>query len=180
MCLESILLIYLIYFLIILIFWVEVAWQIVMMTPSFSKQIKSAMVFELAFLRCLLMLIIRKLAWFKITSVLLLLIETITCFLKSFFVVMLVFGLTMFDFLIMLLISMILLEDRAENAFLICKISLTLIFKVWVYNFLLLMDLDKKVCMYDFLLLIVLVNLLLFDLDKSEGDIRVLEAVIRL
>ena len=100
------------------------------MTLSFSKQIKFAMVFELAFLRYLLMLIIRKLAWFKITSALLLLIETITCFLKSLFMVMLVFGLTVFDLLIILLISMILLEDRVGNAFLIYKISLTLISEV--------------------------------------------------
>ena len=42
------------------------------------------------------------------------------------------------------------------------------------------MDLDKEVCVYDFLLLIVLVNLLLFDLDESEGDIRALGAAIRL
>ena len=150
------------------------------MTLSFSKQIKSAMVFELAFLRCLLMLIIRKLAWFKITSALLLLIETITCFLKSLFMVMLVFGLTVFDLLIILLISMILLEDRVGNAFLIYKISLTLISEVWVYDLLLLMGLDKEVYIYNFLLLIVLINLLLFDLDESEGGIRVLEATIRL
>ena len=150
------------------------------MTLSFSKQIKSAMVFELAFLRCLLMLIIRKLAWFKITSALLLLIETITCFLKSLFMVMLVFGLTVFDLLIILLISMILLEDRVGNAFLIYKISLTLISEVWVYDFLLLMGLDKEVYIYNFLLLIVLINLLLFDLDESEGGIRVLGATIRL
>ena len=150
------------------------------MTLSFSKQIKFAMVFELAFLRYLLMLIIRKLAWFKITSALLLLIETITCFLKSLFMVMLVFGLTVFDLLIILLISMILLEDRVGNAFLIYKISLTLISEVWVYDFLLLMGLDKEVYIYNFLLLIVLINLLLFDLDESEGGIRVLGATIRL
>ena len=42
------------------------------------------------------------------------------------------------------------------------------------------MGLDKEVCIYNFLLLIVLINLLLFDLDESEGGIRVLEATIRL
>ena len=46
---------------------------------------------------------------------------------------------------------------------LICKISSILIFKVWAYNF---------------LLLIVLVNLLLFNLNKLEKDIEVLEAAI--
>ena len=32
--------------------------------------------------------------------------------------------------------------------------------------------------MYDFLLLVVLVDLLLFDLDKSEGGVGALEATI--
>jgi len=32
---------------------------------------------------------------------------------------------------------------------------------------------------YDFLLLVVLVDLLLFDLDKSEGGVGVLKATIR-
>jgi len=58
---------------------------------------------------------------------------------------------------------MILLEDRVGNVSLICKISLILIFKAWVYNF---------------LLLIILVNLFLFDLDELKGGVGVLEVVI--
>ena len=137
MCLKLILLISLTYFLMMLISLTKAAWQVVMTTLLFSKWMKSVMVFKLASLRCLLMLIIGKLAWFKITSTLLLLIRTIICFLEDPFIVMLIFGLTMFDLLIMLLISKILLEDRVENASLIWKTSSTLIFKAWVYNFLL-------------------------------------------
>ena len=37
----------------------------------------------------------------------------------------------------------------------------------------------EEVYVYDFLLLIVLVNLLLFDLDKSKGSVRALEAAIK-
>ena len=130
MCLELILLISLTHFLIMLMSWAKTAWKIVKITPSFSKWIKSVMMFDLASLRCLLMLIIRKLAWFKITSTLLLLIRTMICFLEGSFMVMLIFSLNIFDLLIILLISMILLGDRVGNISLICKTSSTLIFKV--------------------------------------------------
>jgi len=40
-------------------------------------------------------------------------------------------------------------------------------------------SLKEEVYVYDFLLLIVLVNLLLFDLDKSKGSVRALEAAIK-
>jgi len=106
------------------------------------------MIFELASLRYLLMLTIGKLAWFKIISALLLLIGTMSCFLKGYFMVMLIFGLIVFDLLLILLISMILLENRVGNVFFICKTSSTLIFKVWAYDFLLLMGLNKEVCVW--------------------------------
>jgi len=40
------------------------------------------------------------------------------------------------------------------------------------------MSLKKEVYMYNFLLLIVLVDLLLFDLDKLEEDVGALEVAI--
>jgi len=117
-------------------------------------------------------------AWTKITFILLLLIGTITYFLEDSFIVMLIFGLILFDLLIMSLISTILLENKVVDVFLIYKMSSMLIFKAWTYNFLLLIDLDKEVYIYNFLLLIILVNLLLFNLDELEEGIKVLEAIM--
>jgi len=73
-----------------------------------------------------------------------------------------------------LLISTILLGDRVINIFLICKTSSILIFKAWVYDFLLLIDLDKEICTYNLLLTI----LLLFDLNKLEEAVRTLGAIM--
>ena len=49
-----------------------------------------------------------------------------------------------------------------------------------MYDFLLLVGLDKKVYAYDFLLLMVLVNLLLFDLDRLKGGVGALETAVKL
>ena len=92
----------------------------------------------------LLMLTMRKLAWFKIISVLLLLIKIMICFLKGSLVVIFIFSLTIFD---LLLISTIFLGNRVGNTSLIWMMSSILIFKVWVYNF------------------------LLFDLNRLEGKV---------
>ena len=63
----------------------------------------------------------------------------------------------------MLLILTIFLKDRVRNTFLIWITSSMLIFEAWAYNF---------------LLLIVSVDLILFDLDKLKGDIGVLETIM--
>lgn len=61
-----------------------------------------------------------------------------TCFLKSSFVVMLTFSLTKPDLLIILLISIIFLDNTVRNTS-IQIISSILVFKACVYNFLFLM-----------------------------------------
>jgi len=72
-----------------------------------------------------------------ITLALFLLIRMKTCFLKSSFVVMLTFSLTKPDLLIILLISIIFLDNTVGNTSI--QISSILVFKVCVYNFLFLM-----------------------------------------
>ena len=52
------------------------------------------------------------------------------CFVKSSLMVIFIFGLTMFDLLIMLLILTIFLEDRVKNVSLIWIMSSMLIFEV--------------------------------------------------
>ena len=86
-----------------------------------------------------------------------------TCFLKGSFVVMLTFSLTKPDLLIILLISIIFLGNIVENTSLIQIMSLTLVFEAYVY---------------DFLLLIGLVNLLMFNLARlgERVDLEALEA----
>jgi len=125
---------------------------------------KLADVFELFSLKHLLIELIWKLVFLLIIAVLLLLIGMITCFLEGIFIVMLIFGLTGLDLLMMLFISIIFLSDTVRNIFLIWMMFSILIFKACVYGFLLLTD---------------KVNLLLFDFNGSGGefDLESLETV---
>jgi len=77
------------------------------------------MLFELASLRCLLIVLIWKLALLPMTLELLLLMKMITCFLKGPLVVILILGLTVLNLLMILLTSMIFLEVKVRNMSLI-------------------------------------------------------------
>ena len=100
-------------------------------------QIKSAKVFELVSLKHLLINLIWKLALLPMIFALVLLIRTMTCFLEGPFMVILIFGLTEIDLLIILLISTIFLGDAVENMSLIQITSSILIFEACAYNSLL-------------------------------------------
>jgi len=74
------------------------------------------------------------------------LLSLIDLFFESPLVVMLIFGLTSLDLLIMLFISTILLDNIVRN---ISLISLMLIFKAYVYGFLLLIG-KANLLLFDF------------------------------
>ena len=79
----------------------------------------------------------------------------ITYFLEGSLVVILIFGLTILDLLIMLLTSTIFLGNRVGNMFLMWTISSTLILEAWAYDF----------------LVVVVVKLLSFDFNEFWGEL---------
>ena len=111
---------------------------VVMMTPSFVRQMKSAMMFDLVFFRLLVML---ELVELIINSVFNLAMGIIICFLNSLLVVILILGffcpLLLFMTLIILLTSFV---DNLRKVSLIQRTSSTLgemlAFKACTYNFL--------------------------------------------
>ena len=110
---------------------------VMMITPSFVRQIKSAMMPDLAFFRHLLMLAMLELAKLMINSVFNLAMGIIIYFLDGLLVVILILGFFCFSFLFMTL--MIFLTSSIDNS---GKVSLTLgemlVFKACVYDFLIL------------------------------------------
>ena len=124
---NVILLIFLIYFLIVVKLKGLASLFIVILTSSFETQRKSTITFNLIFLRQLLILAIYWYANWTINSALDFAMGTITCFLDSSLVVMLILGLF---FPLLLFIAFIilptLLADKDGKAFLIHKTFLML------------------------------------------------------
>ena len=108
---------------------------VIIMIPDWSNYIKSAMTSDLIFLNALLILAICIIESFINFVLLLLLIETMTCFLNGPFIVMLSLGL---GFSSSLMIFFDFFVCRLGNISLIFKTSLVLLIgvKAWVYNFL--------------------------------------------
>ena len=137
---------------------------VVMMTPSFVRQMKFAMMFDLVFFR---LLVILELAKLIINSVFNLAMGIIICFLNSPLVVILILGffcpLLLFMTLIILLISSV---DNLRKVSLIQRTLSTLremlAFKTYTYNFLIL------ACTEVFLLTTFLG---LLTKNKGRGDI---------
>ena len=100
---------------------------VVMITPSFVRWIKSAMMSDLVFFKHLLMLVMLELAELMINSVFDLAMEIIICFLNGPLVVMLIMGFFCLSLLFMTL--MILPTSSADNSgkvSLMQRMSLTL------------------------------------------------------
>jgi len=137
MLFELILFNSLIYFSIMLKSEVATALLVVMIIPLLSKQMKLANTSDFISFRSLLMFEIWIFVWKMITLELFLLISMITCFLEGPWMVILNFSLFFFLLLLATLyISIILLEDRLGNTFLILRIFSILLFVAWVnYHF---------------------------------------------
>ena len=140
---------------------------VVMMTPSFVRQMKSAMMSDLVFFKHLLMLAMLELAKFMINSVFDLAMGIIICFLDGPLVVMLILGFFCPSLLFMTL--MIFPTSFADNS---GKISLMR------RTFLTLREmLAFEACMYDFLTLactevfLLTIFLGLLTRDEGRGDI---------
>ena len=123
---------FLIAFSMVLMSWAEAVMLVVIMILILSTWRKSAMLFELASFKYLLIVLIWKLTLLLMMIELLLLIETITCFLEGSLVVILIWDLTILNLLIILLTLMIFLEVKVRNISFIWTMSSTLIFEAWV------------------------------------------------
>jgi len=114
---------------------------VVMMTPSFVRQMKFAMISDLAFFRHLLMLVMLELAKLIINSVFDLAMGVIICFLDGPLVVMLILGFFCPSLpFVTLMILPTSFTDNSEKASLMRRMFLTfgemLAFEACVYNFL--------------------------------------------
>ena len=148
---------------------------VVIMTPLFVRQIKSAMISDLAFFRHLLMLAMLELAKLMINSAFDLAMGIIICFLNNPLIVMLILGFfcPSLPFMTLMILST-LSTDNLEKVSLMQRMSLTLgemlAFETYMYDFLIL------ACTEVFLLTTFL-GLLTRDEDREDtpGEDVVLE-----